>query len=131
MAFNVYCEKNGNMSQTLIELERRGLPVCRKTLTRWAAENRFKDGLKPESGRQQKDIPFDQQMISKLVAQIDKYERYFESIESIDNRAVYAYTNLLKTIVELGRKAKPRGKDPEGLRKKADEILEAEYGIKR
>jgi phage shock protein A len=72
-------------------------------------------------------------MLRDLLKQKKKYEQYFEGIQGVDNQASFAYANIIKTVIELSRKIKPRGeeKDPEELRRMADEILEMEYGIKR
>ncbi|MDA8087914.1 MAG: hypothetical protein M0Z75_14595 [Nitrospiraceae bacterium] len=75
---------------------------------------------------------FEKMMVRKLVAQIEKYERYFESIDGIDNQAVHAYTNLLKTVIGLARKeTKEKKFTARQLKEEAERILEAEYGIKR
>ncbi|MDA8326200.1 MAG: hypothetical protein M0033_08265 [Nitrospiraceae bacterium] len=75
---------------------------------------------------------FEEMMVQKLVAQIEKYERYFESIDGIDNQAVHAYTNLLKTVIGLARKeTKEKKFTARQLKEEAESILEAEYGIKR
>ena len=75
---------------------------------------------------------FEEMMVQKLLAQIKKYERYFDSIDKIDNQAVHAYTNLLKTIIGLSRKQETGRKiSAEAIREEAEKILEAEYGIRR
>lgn len=72
-------------------------------------------------------------MVKKLVTQIEKYERYFENIDGIDNPAVNAYSNLLKTVIGLARKQqiKENKSTAREIKEEAERILEAEYGIKR
>ncbi len=78
---------------------------------------------------------FEQRMVQKLVAQIEKYERYFESREDMgrpmDHPAANAYANLLKTVIALTRKQE-NGISTDGqMREEMERVLEAEYGIKR
>ncbi len=73
-------------------------------------------------------------LVQKLVTQIEKYERYLERLGDgkADNQAVYAYTNLLKTIIGLSRKREADRKiSAAAIKEEAEKILEAEYGIKR
>ncbi|MDA8170304.1 MAG: hypothetical protein M0Z48_00545 [Nitrospiraceae bacterium] len=136
MAFGVYCLLGGNVSKTLVELAKRGLKLSRPTMDKWIKDYRFAERMQSADAERQRandsQLSFEQAMMSKLVAQIEKYEMYLESAPGIDNQATYAYTNLLKTVVELSRKVKVKeDKNPEALKQAADEILESEYGIKR
>ena len=137
MAYGIYCMMGGNVSRTLTELEKRGLKLSRPTMDRWIKEYRFAERMeKADAERQKADdsqLTFEQAMMKKLVAQIEKYEVYLEGAPGIDNQATYAYTNLLKTVVELSRKVKPAKteKDAAKLKKEANAILESEYGISR
>jgi hypothetical protein len=75
---------------------------------------------------------FERRMIEDLLKRKESYEAYFKTQEDpIDHKAESAYASLVKTIVELSIKAGTRAKDPEELRRIADEILENDYGIKR
>jgi hypothetical protein len=75
---------------------------------------------------------FDRRMIDDLIKRKESYEAYFKTQDDpIDHKAESAYASLVKTIVELSMKAGARAKDPEELRRIADEILENDYGIKR
>ncbi len=136
MAYGIYRMMGGNVSKTLIELEKRGLKLSRPSMDHWVKEYRFKERMTNADAEQQKaadcQLSFEQKMMQKLVAQVEKYETYLETTPGIDNQATYAYTNLLKVVVELSRKLKLKEeKDPAALRAAADEILETEYGIKR
>jgi hypothetical protein len=71
-------------------------------------------------------------MIEDLIRRKEAYEAFFaDKTGEIDSRAESAYASLVKTIVELSIKAGNRARDPEELRRIADEILENDYGIKR
>jgi hypothetical protein len=75
---------------------------------------------------------FERQMIEDLLLRKAAYEALFrEQEKEIDHKAESAYASLVKTIVELSIKAGTRAKDPEELKRIADEILENDYGIKR
>lgn len=79
----------------------------------------------------------EEQMIRSLIRRKREYERYFKASgidpenPGMDNQATNAYTGLIKTIAELSRKAVRESKDPEEVKRLAEEILETEYGIKR
>lgn len=74
---------------------------------------------------------FERQMIDDLLKRKEAYEAFFRTQEQIDHKAESAYASLVKTIVELSIKAGTRAKDPEEIKRIADEILENDYGIKR
>lgn len=136
-AFQVYCDEGGNVEATLRRLEKEhGLKLSKPTFYDWMKKYNFDDRrIKVDLEKQKvKDsqISFEEKIMLKLIAQIEKYEAYFENNATIDNQAVYAYTNLLKTIIELSRKRPQKeAKDPAEMRRLAEEILESEYGIKR
>ena len=76
----------------------------------------------------------EEKMIRSLLKRKREYEKYFKAKEEkneIDNQTTNAYAGLIKTIVELSRKAPKEAKDPAELKRLAEEILENEYGIKR
>lgn len=77
----------------------------------------------------------EQSMVRALLRRKLAYERYFKSEKAIDHPAQTAYTALVKTIVEITRKAGPaldaQRPDPEEARRRADEILRNDYGIQR
>lgn len=139
LAFKVYCEEGGNVEVTLRRLEKEHeLKLSKPTFYDWMEKYNFKERLKNiDAERQQtrdSQISFEERMMNDLLKQKEKYERYFDTISGIDNQAQYAYTNIVKTIIELSRKIKPsekETKDPDEMKRLANEILESEYGIKR
>ncbi len=75
---------------------------------------------------------FERRMIDDLLKRKESYEAYFKTQQDpIDHKAESAYASLVKTIVELSVKAGTKTRDPEEIRRIADEILENDYGIKR
>jgi hypothetical protein len=137
LAFDVYCAMGGIVEKALVELERRGLRLAKSTFYDWMEKYDFeRRRVQLEMERQEirdSQLSFEESMLRDLLKQKKKYEQYFEGIQGVDNQASFAYANIIKTVIELSRKIKPRGeeKDPEELRRMADEILEMEYGIKR
>jgi hypothetical protein len=138
--FLIYREFGGKQVPKIIEAanKRLGLRLSAPTLYAWEKEGGWAERMKAADKELAKardfQGSFEERMMIKLALQIEKYERYFECLEAgrMDNQAMYAYTNLLKTVVELSRKVKVKTKkDPEELRRAADEILKSEYGIER
>jgi|Deesub1362A_J573_1020465.scaffolds.fasta_scaffold00740_25 hypothetical protein len=76
-------------------------------------------------------LSIEERMIKDLLKRKREYEKYFKSIDTIDNQAQSAYTSIIKTIVELSRKTVRETKSSEEMKKLAEEILESEYGIRR
>ncbi len=138
LAFRKYCECGGNVELTLRELEKEGLKLSKKTFYEWMKKFNFEERRAKIDTERQKvndsQISFEEKMLSDLLKQKEKYETYFDSINLIDNQAQFAYANIIKTIIDLSRKMKPKEKeikDPAEMKRLADEILENEYGIKR
>ncbi len=129
LAFEVFRASGGNKGRTIAELARRGLRISRPTLDRWAKQHSFGDRLMTGDS----SFSFEERMMLKLVAQIENYEKYFGTQKDLDHQAVHAYSNLLKTVIELFRKLnlKEKKSTPGELKAEAEKILEAEYGIKR
>lgn len=105
LAFDVYCEQGGNVPRTLIELERRGLHLARSTFYDWMKEYRFEERrIEVEEKRQRLgdgNLSHEEQLMLKLEAQVEQYEKYFQTLQKPDNNATFAYTGLLKTISEI------------------------------
>lgn len=138
LAFRVYCEQGGNIEGTIRVLEKKhGLKLSKNTFYDWMEKYKFKERLKNIDAERQKtkdiQISFEERMMNDLLKQKEKYEAYFETLPGIDNQAQFAYANIIKTIIELSRKLNPQKevKDPDEMKRLADEILESEYGIKR
>jgi len=140
LAFRSYKKCGGNVEATLRDLEKEGLNLSKPTFYEWIEKFNFKDRLKNADAENQKtaeiQVGFEQKMLKKLVAQLEKYEKYFDENPELDNQATYAYTNLLKVLIEISRKLKPSEGLPGGPPKSvglSDETLsrikEEIYGI--
>lgn len=109
LAYQTYVECGQNLSETERKLNGdRGLPVSRQTLTEWkqkydwegraaraeACVARISEGSSEAS------------FLTPLIEQKERYETYFRTLPlgKIDNQALYAYSTLLKTIVDLSPK---------------------------
>lgn len=137
-AFQCYRECGGNVEAAVRAMKKKGYSLSKPAFYEWLEKYNFKERLAAADAKahEAKDaaLTTEAMLLVDLKRQKDKYEKYFESIgSSIDNQAQYAYANLIKTIIELVRKCKPEKetKDPQEMRKLADDILESEYGIKR
>jgi hypothetical protein len=75
----------------------------------------------------------EEQAIKALLRRKGEYERYFDSLrdkdEKMDNQAQNAYTSIIKTLVELSRKAAPPKRSAEEIQRAAEEVLRNDYGI--
>ena len=93
-----------------------------------------------------KKASMEEQAMKALLKRKREYEKYFKSRESkdtqgnddqnkpdpgMDNQAQNAYTSLIKTLVELSRKAAPPKRSAEEIQRAAEEVLRVEYGIER
>jgi hypothetical protein len=76
-------------------------------------------------------LSLEEKMINALKKRKRAYEKYFRTLKDVDNQAQSAYTSIIKTIVELSRKIPAGVSDPEEMKRRLDEVLETEYGIKR
>lgn len=76
-------------------------------------------------------LTIEERMIRDLLRQKRRYERYFKTLQGVDNQAQTAYTNIIKVVVGLSKKTREEAVDPEEMRRIAEEIMETEYGIKR
>jgi hypothetical protein len=108
LAFTCFRKCGGNVEATLRELEKEGLKLSKPTLYEWIEKFNFKERLKNCDAEKERidDIraSFEKKMFGKLIKQLEKYETYFDANPDLDNQATYAYTNLLKVVVELSRK---------------------------
>jgi hypothetical protein len=106
LAYNTWRDCGQNLSETERRLSRdHGLPVSRQTLTDWCTKYDWKERaarVEIEASRQQTGTD-DQTFLAALLAQKERYEKYFESLAlgQVDNQATFAYSRLLKSLVEI------------------------------
>lgn len=110
LAYEIWCKCGQNLSECeRILKNEHGFKVSRPTLTEWKQTYDWEGRLARsdvEKASQAEDIS-DGALLNALLGQKKKYEAYFENlpVDSIDNQAVYAYSNLLKKIVDI----RPKG----------------------
>ena len=108
IAFKRYCENGGNIEGTIRVLKKDGLNLSKPTFYDWLKKYNFEERrLKVDMERQKardSQISFEAKMLNDLVRQKEKYEAYFEQNPVLDNQATYAYTGIIKTIIDVKKK---------------------------
>ena len=108
IAFKRYCENGGNIEGTIRALKKDGLNLSKPTFYDWLKKYNFEERrLKVDMERQKardSQISFEAKMLNDLVRQKEKYEAYFEQNPVLDNQATYAYTGIIKTIIDVKKK---------------------------
>jgi len=73
-----------------------------------------------------------QEVVQALLWRKREYERHFRKNPKMPlNRTHYAYLGTLRLLWEISADAPPPRVDPEEIRRRAREILENEYGVRR
>lgn len=108
-AFQAYRECGGNIEGSIKKLKAWGHSASKPTFYALIEKFNFKERLATVDvkTREAKDaaLTTEERLLTDLMRQKDKYERYFESIgTAIDNQAQYAYTSLVTTIVSIKAK---------------------------
>lgn len=137
-AFGVYMEHGGRNIPLIIRHlnDEHGIRISEQTLYEWMKDGEWKACLKrsqeERQGFENELLDFDQRMLKKILRQIERYERHLDTDSRVDNQAAYAYTNMIRTAMDLANKIKPeRNADPEAHERTLEEVLENEYGIRR
>jgi transposase-like protein len=138
LAFRLYAENGGRDIPKVLERLRRnhGVDITEQTLHEWKRQGGWKERMEQslEGRREFHDrelVGLEERMMGRLIRQIEKYELYMQA-PHVDNQASFAYTNMIRTAIELAGRIRPEKRtDPEEMRRIADEILETDYGIKR
>jgi hypothetical protein len=108
LSFKVYCQSGGNVELTLRELEKRGLKLSKPTFYAWLEKYNFVERMrKIDSERQQAqdaEETFEESMMKALLDQKKAYEKYFLVITTPDHQAQYAYTGIIKAVLDIRSK---------------------------
>lgn len=108
LAFKRYCENGGNIEGTLRSLAKDGLKLSKPTFYDWQKKYNFEERRTKVDMERQKarenQISFEDKILNDLVKQKEKYEEYFETNKLLDNQATYAYTGIIKTIIDVKKK---------------------------
>lgn len=108
-AFRIYRECGGNKEMTLRALDSEGYSISKPTLYDWIKKYNFDERLTSADLKTQKAndavLAMEQKILADLLKQKEKYERFFDGLgAAIDNQALYAYNNLISTIVSVKAK---------------------------
>lgn len=131
LAYKLWCENGQNVSATEKELKKREYSISRVTLTEWRDKYDWQGrAARAEAEiKRQESATTEHALLEKLLIQKQKYEEYFESLEirKVDNQAMYAYTGILKTILEIKQKAdKSASQAIKNIEKKAGKSIPEE-----
>jgi len=105
-AFAAYRENGGNVEAAIRAMKAQGYSISKPTFYSFIEHFNFKERLTAADAKAQeaKDaaLATEEKMLTALVKQKEKYERYFESIGSkVDNQAQYAYTSIITAIINI------------------------------
>ncbi len=114
LAYTVWRECGQNMEMTLRKLRgEHGMKLSKPTLYAWREKYDWKGRAARAEAEERKaeavrELSFEEKMIADLVRQKEKYEQYFESLGASppDNQATYAYTGIVKAIIDIKKKLK-------------------------
>ena len=106
VAYEAWLSCGQNITETVRLLKAdQNFTVSRQTLTEWRGKYDWLQRAARAEAEQdsQTDGLGDDALIAVMLIQKKKYEGYFEALPAgqVDNQAVYAYSNILKTIVDL------------------------------
>jgi hypothetical protein len=136
-AFGIYREHGGRNIPLIIRHlgEEHGIRVSEHTLYEWMKDGDWKERLKRAEEERDKFceselLDFDEKMLKKILRQIERYERHLDTNAPVDNQAAYAYTNMIRTAMELSGKIRHEKEvRTEAHERTLEEVLEHEYGI--
>jgi hypothetical protein len=81
------------------------IDISERTLYEWKTEGRWEERLDAEARGAEQVLTVREKMLASVLALIEKHERQFSKEGAIaDAQATYAYTNLLRTAMELASK---------------------------
>lgn len=131
VAFRVYSAMSGkDIPRVLDRLKREyGISISMQTLYRWRREGGW--ALRMTGREAEEPSAFELRLFNRLMRLIERYEADIERRPNVGSQEVFAYANLARAAIELSKRLPPEAKDPEEMRRIAEEILETEYGIKR
>jgi hypothetical protein len=127
-AFRVYARFGGkNVSAILECLEKEhGIRISMQTYYKWKREDGWEERLEGEA-----PPTAEEGVLLTLLGFMQKIERRFMDSPDADAQAAYAYASLAGMFFRHAKRLRPGKADVETMRRKAAEIFETEYGIKR
>ncbi len=112
LAYRVWRECGQNVEATLRELRKRpdGFPVSKPTLYDWIDTYGWKDRAARADVEEHKAADATMNAEGRALASLEsvetRYEEYFKTLgtATVDNQAMFAYTGVVKSIVEIKQK---------------------------
>lgn len=108
-AFHTWRRNNHNIEATLRDLKKQGYNnISRPTIYAWMRKYNWEERATKADVEEQKifdmQVSFEEKMLSDLLRQKETYDKYFETINGIDNQAQFAYNKIVELIIELKAK---------------------------
>lgn len=105
-AYEVWRSCGQNITETTRALKRdHNYDISRQSLHAWKDKYDWerRAAQAEAENKQQIESTSDDALMTVLLKQKKKYEGYFESLAlgTVDNQAVYAYSNILKTLLDI------------------------------
>ena len=106
LAYTIWREHGQNVVETVrVMNSEHGYVISRQSVTTWAAKYGWHDrAARAEAEEKNKaEKASDDSLLSALLNQKKKYEDYFDalSVGEVDNPAIYAYSKILKTLLDI------------------------------
>ena len=111
LAFRVYAFFGGrNIPRVLRRLfSEHDIDISARTLHDWKNEGNWDERIRTAVRGELPGtdmLTFDEKMLKRIIGIVGRYESQIKTGASLDNQAAYAYTNLVKTAIELARNMK-------------------------
>jgi hypothetical protein len=112
LAYQVWRRCGQNVEMTLRELRKHpdGFPASKPTIYDWMEAGNWKERAARAEAEEHKATDATRNAEGRALASLEgvqiKYEEYFESLGKgkVDNQAMFAYTGVVKSIVEIKQK---------------------------
>ena len=109
LAYSIWRACGQNLTETARVLKRdHDYEISRQSLHEWKKKYGWEErAARAEAEEKDKaDATSDEALLSVLLAQKKKYEDYFDTLDLgfVDNQAIYAYNNILKTLLDIREK---------------------------
>jgi len=110
LAFMAYALFGGkNIPKVLQRLQAlHGIRISARTLYRWRDEGGWQERMAALAGGSSAahELTFDERMLGRMMSLIERFEAELAK-KGADSQTAYAYTNLVRTAIELSRNMAP------------------------
>jgi hypothetical protein len=127
MAFRVYAQMGGRDVHGILKRlrEEHGIGISAHTYYAWKREGDWEKRLEGQ------DPSFEERTLVRMMGLIEVLERRIAKGQKINPADIYAYTGLVNTFFRHSRRMRGALRyDPARWKQMAEEILEADYGIR-